>query len=62
VFGASHASLAYGAGNLGLILVLSAMGVTFGFAAERAGRLGPSMWAHAMVNATAIALAWLVLR
>lgn len=62
VFGASHASLAYGAGNLGLVLVLSTMGVTFGFAAEHAGRLGPSMWAHAMVNATAIALAWLVLR
>lgn len=61
LFGASHASLVYGAGNIGLIMVLSVMGIVFGFAAEYHGRLGPTMWAHAYVNATAIALAWLLL-
>jgi membrane protease YdiL (CAAX protease family) len=62
VFAAAHASGDYGAGNLGLILTLIPLGVTLGFAAERAGRLGPSMLAHAMFNATAIALALLVMR
>jgi membrane protease YdiL (CAAX protease family) len=61
LFGASHASLAYGAGNIGLILVLSAIGIVFGFASEYSGRLGPTMWAHALVNAGAIALAWFLL-
>ena len=52
VFGAYHASPAYGWGNVGLAVILAAVGVVFGITAQMTRRLGPSMVAHALLNAT----------
>lgn len=50
LFGLAHADPAFGAGNIGLVIVLSAVGVTFGVSAYRSNRLGPSVVAHAIFN------------
>jgi membrane protease YdiL (CAAX protease family) len=52
VFGAYHASPNYGTGNVGLVVILAAVGVVFGATAQLTRRLGPSMVAHALLNAT----------
>jgi membrane protease YdiL (CAAX protease family) len=51
VFGAYHAAPVYGWGNIGLVIILSTVGVIFGAAAQLSRRLGPSMVAHALLNA-----------
>lgn len=56
LFGAAHAAPERGWGNVGLALVLAAVGAVFGVVAVRTRRLAPSMIAHAMVNAIALAL------
>jgi membrane protease YdiL (CAAX protease family) len=53
VFGAYHVSPAYGWGNIGLVLSISALGAVFGVAAHQLRRLGPGMIAHAIVNVVA---------
>jgi membrane protease YdiL (CAAX protease family) len=52
VFGAYHASPNYGTGNVGLVVILAAVGVVFGATAQLTRRLGPGMVAHALLNAT----------
>lgn len=50
LFGAAHADPVRGAGNLGLALVLSGVGVAFGGAAYLLRRVGPTVLAHAILN------------
>jgi membrane protease YdiL (CAAX protease family) len=52
VFGAYHASPNYGWGNVGLIIILAAVGAVLGVTAQLTKRLGPGMVAHALLNAT----------
>jgi len=51
LFGVAHVDPARGVGNVGLVLVLSAVGITFGAAAYFTHRLGASVIAHAIFNA-----------
>ncbi|MCU1345011.1 MAG: hypothetical protein JWL70_1277 [Acidimicrobiia bacterium] len=55
-FGAYHVSPSFGAGNVGLVMVLSGVGMILGVAAYRWGRLGPGMVAHLIVNLVAVAV------
>lgn len=50
LFGLAHVDPIRGVGNVGLVLVLSGVGVAFGIAAHLLGRLGPSIVAHALFN------------
>lgn len=50
LFGAAHVDPVRGAGNAGLVMVLSGVGITFGAASHLLGRLGPSIVAHALFN------------
>lgn len=50
LFGLAHVDPVRGVGNVGLVMVLSGVGVAFGIAATLLGRLGPSMVAHALFN------------
>lgn len=50
LFGAAHFDPVRGAGNLGLVMVLAAVGIAFGAATAIFGRLGPAMVAHALFN------------
>lgn len=50
LFGVAHADPVRGAGNLGLALVLSGVGVAFGAAAYLLRRVGPTVLAHAILN------------
>lgn len=50
LFGAAHVGTASGAGNVGLALVLGAVGVVFGGAAYLLRRIGPTILAHALFN------------
>lgn len=50
LFGLAHADPVRGAGNIGLVLVLSGVGVAFGVSAYLARRLGPTVIAHAIFN------------
>lgn len=56
LFGAAHVDPVRGAGNIGLVLVLSGVGVVFGLAAELLGRIGPSIVAHAIFNGAVLLL------
>jgi membrane protease YdiL (CAAX protease family) len=56
LFGAAHVSPERGMGNIGLALVLGAVGVVFGATAYLTRRLAPTMVAHAIVNAVAMAV------
>jgi uncharacterized protein len=51
VFGIAHVDPARGAGNVGLALILSSVGVVFGGAAYLLRRIAPTMLAHAILNA-----------
>ena len=57
VFGLAHFDPVRGTGNIGLILVLSAVGGVLGLAAYHFRRLAPTMIAHAILNGVAMALA-----
>ena len=50
LFGAAHVDPARGMGNIGLVMVLSSVGVAFGAAAYLTRRLGPTVIAHAIFN------------
>jgi len=50
LFGAAHVDPVRGAGNLGLVLVLSSVGIAFGVATALLRRLGPAIVAHALFN------------
>jgi membrane protease YdiL (CAAX protease family) len=50
LFGFAHVGTADGAGNVGLALVLGAVGVVFGGAAYLLRRIGPTIIAHAIFN------------
>ncbi len=50
LFGVAHVDPVRGVGNIGLALVLSAVGVSFGAAAYLLRRIGPTMVAHAIFN------------
>ena len=51
LFGAAHFDPARGMGNVGLVMILSAVGIIFGGAAYLLRRIGPTMLAHAILNA-----------
>ena len=50
LFGAAHADPSRGIGNVGLVLVLSAVGVVLGGAALLLRRIGPTIIAHMIFN------------
>jgi membrane protease YdiL (CAAX protease family) len=50
LFGMAHLGGAEGAGNVGLVLSLSAVGIVFGVCTHRFGRMGPNMAAHLCFN------------
>jgi len=56
VFGAAHFDPVRGAGNIGLIMVLAAVGGVLGVAAYHFRRIVPTMIAHAIINAVAMAV------
>jgi membrane protease YdiL (CAAX protease family) len=56
LFGAAHADPVRGVGNVGLVLVLSGVGIAFGVAATLLRRIGPSIVAHAIFNGAVLAL------
>ena len=59
-FGAAHADPVRGWGNLGLVVVLAAVGAVFGGAAYLLRRIGPTMIAHGIYNAVVMAIVLLV--
>ena len=50
LFGCAHVDPVRGRGNVGLVLVLSGVGITFGAAAVLLRRIGPTIVAHAIFN------------
>ncbi len=50
LFGCAHFDPARGTGNLGLVMVLSGVGIAFGAAAAMLRRIGPTIVAHAIFN------------
>ncbi len=54
LFGCAHIDPIRGLKNIGLVLVLSSVGVVLGGAAHLLGRLAPTMIAHALVNTVAL--------
>jgi membrane protease YdiL (CAAX protease family) len=50
LFGVAHVDPVRGIGNVGLVVVLSAVGIAFGVAVALLGRIGPSIVAHAIFN------------
>ncbi len=54
LFGAAHVDPVHGAGNVGLVMVLSGVGIAFGIAAHLLRRIGPSIVAHALFNAAVL--------
>ena len=56
IFGAVHYDPGLGAENLGRVIILSAVGMTLGGAAYETRRLTTSIVAHALYNATIVAI------
>jgi membrane protease YdiL (CAAX protease family) len=56
VFGGAHFDPVRGTGNIGLIMVLAAVGGVLGAAAYHFRRIVPTMMAHAILNAVAMAV------
>jgi len=56
LFGTAHIDPVRGVGNIGLVVVLSGVGVAFGVAAALLGRIGPSIVAHAIFNGAVLLL------
>jgi uncharacterized protein len=50
LFGSAHVDPSRGAGNIGLVLVLSAVGAVLGGAAVLLRRIGPTILAHMILN------------
>jgi membrane protease YdiL (CAAX protease family) len=50
LFGAAHVDPVRGSGNVGLVVVLSGVGIAFGVATALLHRLGPAIVAHALFN------------
>lgn len=50
LFGCAHFDPVRGTGNLGLVMVLSGVGIAFGGAAALLRRIGPTIVAHAIFN------------
>jgi uncharacterized protein len=50
LFGCAHADVRFGAGNIGLVIVLSVAGICLGAIASKCRRNGPNMIAHAFMN------------
>jgi CAAX protease family protein len=50
IFGAAHADPSRGMGNIGLVLILSAVGIVLGGAAYLLRRIGPTIIAHMIFN------------
>jgi membrane protease YdiL (CAAX protease family) len=57
LFGLAHFDPVRGMGNIGLILVLGSVGCVLGGAAYLIRRIAPTMIAHAIINAIAMAIA-----
>ncbi len=58
IFGLYHFTPGFGSGNIGMVLVLTAIGAVLGTLAQITGRLAPSMFAHAGMNALVMILIW----
>lgn len=56
LFGAAHIDPLRGTGNVGLVLVLSGVGIAFGGAVALLGRVGPAMVAHALFNGVVLVI------
>jgi len=56
LFGVAHVDPVRGVGNIGLVMVLSGVGVAFGVATALLGRIGPSIVAHAIFNGAVLLL------
>ncbi len=56
LFGAVHVDPVRGVGNIGLVIVLSAVGAAFGGAAYLLARIGPTVIAHAILNGVVLVL------
>ncbi len=56
LFGLAHVDPARGSGNIGLVIVLTAVGLAFGGAAYLLRRIGPTIIAHAILNAVVMAV------
>jgi uncharacterized protein len=56
LFGAAHVDPVRGVGNIGLVLVLSGVGVAFGVAVALLRRLGPVIIAHAIFNGVVLVI------
>lgn len=56
LFGLAHVDPVRGTGNVGLVIVLSGVGVAFGGAAVLLRRIGPSIVAHALFNGAVLLL------
>lgn len=56
LFGVAHVDPVRGDGNIGLVLVLSGVGIAFGVAVALLGRIGPSIVAHAIFNAAVLVI------
>ena len=56
IFGFAHSDPTRGAGNLGLGLILSAVGVALGTSAYLMRRIGPTVVAHAIFNGVVLAI------
>jgi uncharacterized protein len=56
LFGLAHVDPVRGGGNVGLVLVLAAVGVAFGGTAYLLRRIGPTIIAHAIFNAVVMAV------
>lgn len=56
LFGVAHVDPARGVGNIGLVMVLSGVGVAFGVAAALLDRIGPTIVAHAIFNGVVLLL------
>jgi len=56
LFGGAHIDPVRGAGNVGLFMVLSGVGLAFGIAAYLFRRIGPTIVAHAIFNSVILVL------
>jgi len=54
LFGSAHFDPVRGTGNIGLVMILSAVGIVLGGAAYLLRRLAPTMISHAMTNTLAL--------
>ena len=56
LFGLAHVDPVRGSGNIGLVLILSAVGAAFGLSAYLTRRLGPTVIAHAIFNGVVLTI------